>query len=61
MTVARDTDDAFTRLRAQAQHFLGLALEIDAPSVRRQLLQQSFELLRQAQVAEVGPGTLLPV
>jgi hypothetical protein len=54
MTAARNKDDASTHLRAQAAQFLGQALEIEAPSVRKKLLQQSYELLRQAQVAESG-------
>jgi hypothetical protein len=52
MTVAWDADDASMRLRAQAAHILGQALTIETPGVRKKLLQQSFELLRQAQVAE---------
>ena len=54
MTVAWDADDALMHLRAQAAHILAQALKIETPSVRRTLLQRSFELLRQAQVAEVG-------
>jgi hypothetical protein len=61
MTVARDANNAFMNLRAQAAHILGQALEIDTPSVRRTLLQRSFELLRQAQVAEVDPRPLLSI
>jgi len=56
MTVARDADDAFMHLRTQAAHILEQALEIEVRNVRRTLLQQSFELLRLAQVAEVGAG-----
>ena len=61
MTAARDANNAFMDLRTQAAHILGQALQIDAPNVRRTLLQRSFELLRQAQVAEVHPGPLLSI
>ena len=58
MTAARVEDDASTHLRDRAAHILEQALSINAPSVRRTLLQRSFELLRQAQVAEVDVGLM---